>query len=361
MRGGHETVLIICEGQKTEPYLFQSIIDKIGDSNIKYTIFPEAKLEEGEGIDEVVSHKRKRKKRITKAPSHNEVDIEVISAPLPLNWVKTGKKELQDNTYNEVWVVFDHDDFPARKEAFEEAELGVNGEYVKIVFSSRSFEYYLLSHFEQVYSQFEKTDCKFKEEGKKNKTFIRCGTNKYEELDCNGTKCINGYAQIKGYWQNSDDDNTKKSKTFYDRIKSKLEIGFENSSWIRFQSNIHENEKQIYDRNPYIHNTDKLIKKLLQSNLEHKWIRITEVNRFEEIELKVTNNSVEIQNKSQITIIIPQNSMELHSDSIINIFGDRYLIYPNDTISIELDKLENNNSFYKFKYKTFRIMFKNEA
>lgn len=358
MRDGYETVLIICEGQKTEPYFFQSIIDEKGDSNIKYTISPEPKSEEDEYLKKEVPHKRKRKKRLTKVPSHTEVDIEVISAPLPLNWVKTGKRELQDNTYNEVWVVFDHDDFPARKEAFEEAEQDVNGEFVNIAFSSRSFEYYLLSHFERVYSQFEETDCKFKEEGKKKKTFIRCGTSKYEELDCGGTKCINGYAQTKGYWKNTDKDNSKKSRVFYDKIKSKLEIGFENSSWIRFQSDAHEGEKPIYDRNPYIFNTDTLLKKLMQCNINYEWMNINEVRNFEEIELRVTENSIVIKNISRNTIIIPPNSMELNIGSSINDFGERYLIYPTDSVNIDF---EIGSSLHRFKYKDIRVLIKNEA
>lgn len=358
MGRGNKTVLIICEGEKTEPYFFQSIIDEIGDADIKYTIFPEPKLEEDENTEQVVSHKKKRKKRLTKAPAHLEVDIEVISAPLPLNWVLTAKKELQDGTYNDVWVVFDHDDFPARKEAFEESEIDVNGKYVNIAFSSRSFEYYLLSHFERIYTKFEKTDCKFKEEGKKNKTFVRCGTNKFEELDCHGTRCINGYAQIKDYWQNSDDDNSKNSKHFYNKIKYKLEIGFENSSWIRFQSNIQEEEKPIYDRNPYIHNTDKLVKQLLQCNIEHEWICTNTEFEFDEIVLRITNNCVEIKNNSPKTILIPQNSIEVMADDSKDNFGDRFLIYPDNTININL---ENNNSFYKLTYKNYRIMFKNEA
>ena len=357
MKKGKYTVLIICEGQKTEPNFFESIIDDNSDSSIRYTIFPEPQAEENENKNIKVPHKKKRRIRTTKLPSHQEVNIEVVSAPLPLNWVKTGKKELQDGTYKEVWVVFDHDDFPARKEAFEEAEESVNGNYVNIAFSSRSFEYYFLSHFERIYKQFEQTDCKFKKDGKKNKTFVRCGTNKYTELDCGGDKCINGYAQSKNYWENTDKDNSKKSRGFYNKIKSKFEIGFENSSWLRLQSTIHEGEKQIYDRNPIIHNTDVLVKRILNSEIEHLWIQLNSICNIGKIEILALQNEFRIKNIYQNSIIIPQNSLEIHNGTQINYLGNRNVLAPDKYVNIELNISSYDNSWYKFTFENKIIMF----
>ena len=39
--------------------------------------------------------------------------------------------------------------------------------------------------------------------------FVRCATNLFPTLDCHGEKCINGYALSKGYWNNTENENSK--------------------------------------------------------------------------------------------------------------------------------------------------------
>lgn len=53
------------------------------------------------------------------------------------------------------------------KEAFKEAEKEIDGKTVNIAFSSRSFEYYLLLHFEYLYYDFQSTECGERINGKK--------------------------------------------------------------------------------------------------------------------------------------------------------------------------------------------------
>lgn len=52
-------------------------------------------------------------------------------------------------------------------EAFEEAGKVIDGKVIHIAFSSRSFEYYLLLHFEYVYHSFVATECGERVDGKK--------------------------------------------------------------------------------------------------------------------------------------------------------------------------------------------------
>lgn len=268
------TILLICEGENTEPLIFNSIRDRIysGVYNIdaKITINPEPKVRE-EGIEVSQSpHKKKRKKRQLKKAISEEPEI--IKGIPPLKWILAGQEELKDGTYDEVWAVFDNDNHPLKEKAFKVAQNPINGKYVNIAFSSRSIEYYFLVHFERFYYRFLKTECK--EDGKS----IKCGTNKFEN-DCEGLICINGYARKKGYW-----DDSKGKQSFFELIEPALEIGFENSSWIRFKSNLEEGKKEIFDRNPYL-DIDLLIHFNLQDLIITNGIGLTEIYLMKRLKL----------------------------------------------------------------------------
>lgn len=155
------TILIICEGENTEPLFFNSIRDRIKDGkidmgDIEITLRPEPKIDDTE-VEEANEHRAyKRKKRETKKVQDEPRPVSGIP---PLKWVEEGHRELKDGTFNEVWAVFDKDQHPKAKEAFKLAEKDVDGKYVNIAFSSVCFEYYLLLHFEKIYYDFEKSEC----------------------------------------------------------------------------------------------------------------------------------------------------------------------------------------------------------
>lgn len=358
------TILIICEGEKTEPYFFNAIRDELLENkfdndirNLIVTIAPEPLIEET-NIDAVIKHKKKRKKRNTKQVINID-NLEIEKGQPPLRWVKTAKRELATGAFNEVWTVFDNDNHPAKKEAFEEAEETINGNRIKIAYSSRSFEYYLLSHFEQIYKIFNRTDCKFKT-GKKD-IFTRCGTNLHPEIDCKGDLCINGYAQTKGFWDNTSIINSKNSET-YTLIKDKLEIGFENSSWLRFKSRIIQSQTPIYDRNPYL-SVDKLIKVLVGNNEVHKWLELDKAYNFTKfsILINIENKSIEMTNTSNTTIILSKNSVFAIDERDGVMIGERQVINPNETININLPKGLSEKVWFKFKYEEYVLMFENKA
>jgi hypothetical protein len=163
----NHTTLIICEGEKTEPLFFKSILDFIEADKTRIldtilTLRPEPPAEDEKIEPKPQKHKPARKTRTTHKIEKIDAEEKIKkTGGYPLNWVLEGKTELDDGTFDEVWVVFDHDNHPKRKEAFEAAAIEVNEKKVQIAFSSRSFEYYLLIHFEKIYHKFEKTDCKF--------------------------------------------------------------------------------------------------------------------------------------------------------------------------------------------------------
>jgi len=294
------SILIICEGDNTEPLFFNSIRDEIQnktydiDASIK--ILPEPKFIKDSYNEEKssnFSHKKQRRKRALRRAIGDEP--KVIKGAPPLKWILAGQKELEDGTYDEVWAVFDHDNHPKRKEAFEKAEEKINGKKVKIAFSSRSFEYYILLHFERVYKVFQKTECK------ENDISVKCGTNQHTN-DCNGNECISGYARIRRYWNES-----KSNKSIFPLIKERLVYGFENSAWLRFMSDSIEKNTPVYDRNPYV-NADYLVKRLTNYD-EYQWTWISDTRNINGLDVSITTNyQIEIQNKTTKTIIILSNS-----------------------------------------------------
>lgn len=130
----------------------------------------------------------------------------------------------------------------------------IDGKKVNITFSSRSFEYYLLLHFEYLYYPFEETECGERIKGNKHR--FECGTNKNPNKDCDGKICINGYARKQGYWK-----ETKSSVSTFPLVADKLVKGLINASRLRAESDAKTNEP-MYNRNPYT-NVDLLVGRLI--------------------------------------------------------------------------------------------------
>ncbi len=111
-----DRILILCEGERTEPIYFKAIkADKM-------------KVNKLSGL-RIELHK-------TKKNTAKELVEEAISL----------KHEAirERNAYNEVWVVVDRDNYTKHHEAFTRA----NATNIKIAFSSTCFEFWLLLHFE---------------------------------------------------------------------------------------------------------------------------------------------------------------------------------------------------------------------
>jgi hypothetical protein len=352
------TILIICEGENTETLFFNSIRDAIKDhvyniGEVEINIKPEPIIDENDTEEEANPHKSKRKVRHTKPASFGIEPVE-IRAPLPLKWILEAQKELEDGTCNEAWTVFDHDNHPARKEAFEAADKDINGTKVNIAFTSISFEYYLLLHFEQLYKQFKTSECRDKNNviAAKRKKPIVCGTNKHTD-DCHGEYCIGGYARIKNYWTDSKDDNS----TFL-LIKDNLEIGFENAAWLRFTSDLHESDKQIYDRNPYI-TTDNIVKRLTGN--DHRtwsWLSLDLEYKIGNIDISISSDKkIVIRNTTKSeSILVRRNSVsKISSDNIREAFGTQFLISPQSTEFIDVSA--HNASWYIFQHDYYSFMF----
>lgn len=195
----------------------------------------------------------KGKKRKTKTHEENPVEDVVITGTPPLKWVQYARQILSEGV-DESWAVYDKDEHPKHEEALAEANKEIEGKKVNIAFSSRSFEYYLLLHFEYIYHPFDETECGERING--NISIFECGTGKNPDKDCGGRICINGYARSKGYWQ-----HTKSSDSTFPIVKDKLVKGIINACRLRAESDVNTKEP-IYCRNPYT-NVDVLVGRLI--------------------------------------------------------------------------------------------------
>jgi hypothetical protein len=351
------SILIIVEGSNTESFFFNSIRDEIISGIVDIgtkAIFirPEPKIDEPKELSES-PHKLTRKSRTVRPASSGEEPTEIKGIP-PLKWVLEGQKELESGAYNEVWTVFDHDHHPARKEAFEEARKEVNGKQVQIAFSSIAFEYYLLLHFERLYREFNKSECR------DGKVILNCFSGVHPN-DCYGDSCVGGYARSKGFWKSS-----KGKSSMYPLIKKYLEIGFENSAWLRYQSENCEEFIPVYDRNPYI-NVDNLVKRLTGVEYIWTWVGLDSIVTLGKISILISREmKITLRNIGTKAILIPKDSFcKISMDGTKRVaFGTKKIIYPENSSGLDsewVSDLENasidRDNWYIFSLDKFKAMF----
>jgi hypothetical protein len=351
VRHSKYTLLIICEGKNTEPYFFHSIRDRILsgkylNEDLEIHIRPEVEDEDKIELKNIEYKPQRKSRQLLKG--NRPVKDEIPGVP-PLKWVLAAQEELNDGTFNEVWVVFDNDGHPAQKEAFEIAQKTINGKQVQIAYSSIAFEYYLLLHFERKYYAFQKSECR------KGKVPINCSLDNHQD-DCNGTLCIGGYVRQQGYWKKS-----KEKKSLFPLIEDKLEIGFWNAAWLRYQSDTQDGDTPIYYRNPYV-TTDTLVKRL--TGFQDQYFVFIPLNKIYNIKGNLLvcfqkDYSLKITNTSKNTLIIPPGSITktLFTNRLKENLGNRILISPGESVDITYVTSESDlNAEFAFNYDNHHLM-----
>lgn len=168
-------------------------------------------------------------------------------------------KDAIDNSSADIaWIVFDKDGHPLLPETFNKAYT----DGVKIAFSSRSFEEWVLMHFEKINTTFLESECK-----DQNDKPINCGT--ITVPNCLQHNCIAGYIRRQNYI-----DKYSKKRTFdlYKAIKHRTEIALVNSAWLRFKVSASLNVTQpfLHELNPYT-DVDQLIYLFSENALKIEW------------------------------------------------------------------------------------------
>lgn len=107
--------LIVTEGEKTEPNYFKSLVNELPDHLVAIEIV-------GEGAN----------------------TISVVKAAIKIRTKRNEQNLLPP--FDEVWVVFDKDDFPARN--FNRAIELATKEKIKVAYSNEAFELWYILHFQ---------------------------------------------------------------------------------------------------------------------------------------------------------------------------------------------------------------------
>lgn len=288
---------VVCEGEKTEPLFFTSLFEQyFSGKEIVASTVPQPRIPED---NDDVSRERggyRGRKRVT---ASSLVDNEpVIKGQPPLKWVRHARYLLQEEGVNEAWAAFDKDNHPACEQAFREAEELIDGKRVHIAFSSRSFEYYLLLHFEYLYHSFQETECN-------SKTKI-CGTDLDDAANCHGETCINGYARSKGYW-----NETKTSESTYPLAKDHLLKGIANAIRLRAESNSTE-QTPIYMRNPYT-DADKLVGRVIGVDPVDKDTEYHHVSGGDDFIVSYSEGELNIRNNNDRLLLLTPRMVVIYN------------------------------------------------
>jgi hypothetical protein len=167
----------------------------------------------------------------------------------PYQLYEKAKKVIEDGSANFAWILFDKDNHPWLPETFNDAAaVGV-----KIAFSSRSFEQWVLMHFQKINTTFNATECK-DAAGKP----INCGSPVVP--NCTPINCLTGHIRRQNFIP---DYSKKKTFDLFTAINQRTEIAVVNAAWLRFQVNASLNTAQpaLQTLNPYT-DVDQLIFKL---------------------------------------------------------------------------------------------------
>jgi hypothetical protein len=274
-------LLIICEGAATEPQYFGWIAEKRAYPN---DIWDKVEIRDNTTLPNDISFQkptelsggklrpaRKLKtENLNKRKEHSQNVLEELLIYLygivqgtekyeslkavPLRYVALAQcyDELYKGVYDEIWAVFDKDGHSHHKEAFELAKKSIQGKKTFIGFSSRSFEQWILLHFEPSQRKFDKTICSI------------CDA-KHSEANCQGESCLVGYIRANYLPKYAKSNKREDSLNEMMQLLSKRQTNaFENAAWLRKQmaAELTKNEGKIYLLNPYT-DVDILVKTLI--------------------------------------------------------------------------------------------------
>jgi hypothetical protein len=285
---------IVCEGENTAPNYFKYLANKSEAKekwgSIKITPAPK---EDEKPIKATGSNLNRPSREFTKIESFTPPQAHKA---VPMRYVAEILADLAAATYSEGWAVYDKNGHPKHAEAWK-----LKGDKVNIALSCRSFEHWILLHFEKNINPFIATECKV--EGKKDKLIPNsCGTTKAEDdtLDCvkqANIICLVGYLRYK-HAPNYGKSLTKAEDIrYFDSLmkilESRLDIAFENAAWLRFKMYSQLKSNLPFLVNPYT-NVDELVKSILNISTKFIWGVLNNTLDLERGETIIVN--IDVQN-----------------------------------------------------------------
>lgn len=194
---------------------------------------------------------------------YNRIDVypcknEKKPKTTPWELFELAKGLLETGTVDFAWIVFDKDNHPKLPETFRDAKLaGIN-----IAFSSRSFEQWVVLHFEKNSAAFNATECKDVYEKP-----INCGSQMVP--NCLTNNCLSGHIRRQGFLP---DYSKKKDFDLFNKISERTQIAAVNAAWVRAfnGSSINKVQPSLNGLNPYT-DVDQLILKLFDKSQILEW------------------------------------------------------------------------------------------
>lgn len=175
-------ILIVCEGEKTEPNYFRA--------------FP---------VDtDVVELKIKGTGRNTDSLVKKAIELRDTA-------------EKSENSYNQVWCVFDRDSFPAQN--FNRAIEIANKEKFKVAYSNQSFELWYLLHFNYYDTSIQRSDYIKKLTTLLKKQYKKNDENIYEELKSKQAFAIKNAIKLLKYHNTQSPEMSDPSTTVYELVE----------------------------------------------------------------------------------------------------------------------------------------------
>lgn len=347
-----KTILIVCEGHRSEPDYFQELRNEVlkRNSDIFITILPIPKDEQIEIDNDINAFKLRRgaKKRQLKNAIKEEPEEYIVEDEYkaqPTCYVRKAQLGYFEKNFSELWAIYDKDGHADHENAYLlSTNTDICEKIVNIGFSSISFEQWILMHFESCSTVFSKSQCR-----DKNKNYFDCGTNSHAD-DCHGENCVVGKIVESKYLP------YLKSKNFnYKDYSMHVLTAFENALISR---EVAANEIEFYLNNPYV-SIDRLVFKLRHiDKVDLIWNYNNTVMINRNIFIKIDNNAYATK------IIIFNNSPSsyiLHQGTLQFIDFDFKILNENSTKTIvESMKSEllfefNKPTLSDFKYLLFKI------
>lgn len=244
----------------------------------------------------------------------------------PLNWIKIACSKL--GAYDEAWALFDNDHRnvngkPHIDNAIAEYHnliaAAPSSLHLNVAYSSLSFEYYLLLHFEPLYHTFDKTECYWIENNdhKYRNCCSQNAKNPPKEGACDGilehSCCINGYARLRNYW-----DKSKK-----DGILSKITniyTGIIYSCRIRWQAIQSQRGVTLGNMNPYL-NTYQFTLRMMGISLLEFDHDITLSSKAGDIILHLEDTKVRIFNHTSTSQLLSEQYLPIFSADPLDLLG----------------------------------------
>lgn len=343
--------MIVCEGTVSEPKYFDGLAKEATPGlGYKITISPKPPIEKDkqEKTEPTPAPKRGRRalKDVEDEPEYEFMPQEGFTSQ-PVSYVWEARDGLKNGQFDEAWAVFDRDGHASHEKAFEIANEKINGQNVRIAFSSVAFEVWVLLHFELNTTAFSKSHCRT---GKND--YHQCGQGS-DARDCHGANCPTG--RLKGVGYVSIDTDIKDIP--YKNLSPRSLTAIDNA--LELRRILYKNDIQIlpFEVNPYT-SVDRLVFKILNLEKDYKWTQFSKVypngipfelsfDNNHELNIKFTNNS------SSVVIIQPLFL------KLVNIKGEeieflsRGVYQPGEEMQITI----STNEFVEFnpKYVSFPI------